>query len=699
MQDAVVLDAAVAGDRAIAAVAHLAPGAAVVVRFRRALATSHVALTVDEVRARARPDVPLGDVLDLAGATPLQVWDPDTDPDPPDGPAVVFDPDGLATLHPGPARAATPQPEAPRAPRAQRQQQQRARRRRPTATPGGRPAARRADRTPWWKRVRTPRSERRPRSFDPGDGAPDVEAYPRFEVPDTVVSEARFRAVVGLDDVPGPEGADAAMSLTAVGPTFDMDVQLVAEGFTVEGSARQRLHVSRDDLAAAEVTFELVAPAVTAPHRAKLEVQYAHGGLPVGRAWHEVIVSPGTAPENTTVGIGASPVAIESGDGQVDLTVVAVASDLPGTLLWTFFAPSAVDLPTDPVARDLQAASAEAFATQQVITLGRSAGSDLESQELEGVSRIIADVLPPDFWRVLADVAGVLDRPPTILFVTSDPWIPWELASTDADYLPPEVVDQDVPAFLGAQFVVGRWLQPARVGRVERPMLPPPTTHAVSRLCLVVGDYAAAQGLRPLPEAIEEGEHLERTYPSVRRTATAKELVEVFEDQVRDDGQEVEISVLHMACHGQLDPTNTRWSGIVLAPGEGEAAPSRFTATMVRGSELTRRRRPFVFLNACQVGQATEGLGDFAGMPGAFVREGACGFVAPLWEVDDRLARQAAIDLYRAALEEDVSVGEALRRYRAAWGPGESSRLAYVYYGHPGLRLALIRDDGSSTPE
>ncbi len=414
-----------------------------------------------------------------------------------------------------------------------------ARGRRPTATPGGRPAARRADRTPWWKRVRTPRSERRPRSLDPGDGAPDgdtagpesapqptsappasapsdpdavgdVEAYPRFEVPDTVVSEARFRAVVGLDDVPGPEGADAAMSLTAVGPTFDMDVQLVAEGFTVEGSARRRLHVSRDDLAAAELTFELVAPAVAAPHRLRLEVQYAHRGLPVGRAWHEVIVSPGTVPEDTTVGIGASPVAIESGDGQVDLTVMAVASDLPGTLLWTFFAPSAVDLPTDPVPRDLQAASAEAFATQQVITLGRSAGSDLESQELEGVSRIIADVLPPEFWRVLADVAGVLDRPPTILFVTSDPWIPWELASTDEDYLPDEVVDKDVPAFLGAQFVVGRWLQPARVGRVERPMLPPPTTHAVSRLCLVVGDYAAAQGLRPLPEGIEEGERARR---------------------------------------------------------------------------------------------------------------------------------------------------------------------------------------------
>ncbi len=86
-------------------------------------------------------------------------------------------------------------------------------------------------------------------------------------------------------------------------------------------------------------------------------------------------------------------------------------------------------------------------------------------------------------------------------------------------------------------------------------------------------------------------------------------------------------------------------------------------------------------------------------MPGAFVREGACGFVAPLWEVDDRLARQAAIDLYRAALEEDVTIGEALRRYRAAWSTGESSRLAYVYYGHPGLRLDLIRDDGSSTPE
>lgn len=512
----------------------------------------------------------------------------------------------------------------------------------------------------------------------------EVDLHPHLVAPARVDSGARATITIGVGARPQPDlGSSEAMTFAAT-PTGEvlLEVLVVAERFTVHG-ARQQLRVPADDPDVARLTVTIDADDVDTPTTTRIEVQYGQAGTTVGRAWREVVIAPVGADVATPDRGGAVPVA--SGSGQApDLTVMAVAGRDDATMLWTFFSPHDVALPDDAVAWTVPADSARDFALQQVLKMARATTSPLSDEEMTGISRVVADALPPAFWEVLAAVAGAVTAtgvgPASILLVTDEPWVPWELAATDGDYLPPEVVDADHPAFLGAQFAMGRWLVPQRRGRVESPTLPPPDAHPVTGLALVVGDYAASVNYRPLPEAEAEADTIDSRYPCSRWVATSEQMGRLLSNEL--DGGAAD--VLHMACHGAVDPANTQWSGIVLSDDEDHLSP-----VMIRGSVLPRARRPLVFLNACQVGQGTDGLSDSGSLGAAFVREGAAGFIAPLWEVDDTVASQLAVDFYRDTLDERLPVGEALRRCRQQWTATTPTRLAYVYWGHPRLQLDL----------
>jgi CHAT domain-containing protein len=104
---------------------------------------------------------------------------------------------------------------------------------------------------------------------------------------------------------------------------------------------------------------------------------------------------------------------------------------------------------------------------------------------------------------------------------------------------------------------------------------------------------------------------------------------------------------------------------------------------------------PFVFLNACQVGGGEQILGDYAGLAEAFLFAGASGVVAPLWSIDDRLARELAVRFYERTFE-GAGPADVLRRERAAFrsAPDVTSAtfLAYQYFGHPALRLRRVAE-------
>lgn len=207
----------------------------------------------------------------------------------------------------------------------------------------------------------------------------------------------------------------------------------------------------------------------------------------------------------------------------------------------------------------------------------------------------------------------------------------------------------------------------------------------VRKVALVIGDYLALNGVRPLPKALEEGNTLAGLYQAIQLTATLEDIDPLFDGTLQQDGKRVVPDLVHFACHGQVDQ-NPRFNGIVLNEGN-----VRLDALYVAGN---RMQRPFVFVNACQVGQATQLLDDAGGLATSFLSTGASGFVAPLWNVDDQVAQDTALDFYKAALDNGMTVAEILRRRRAMFDPDAASpqptHLAYVYYGHPNLVLTRV---------
>jgi CHAT domain-containing protein len=95
--------------------------------------------------------------------------------------------------------------------------------------------------------------------------------------------------------------------------------------------------------------------------------------------------------------------------------------------------------------------------------------------------------------------------------------------------------------------------------------------------------------------------------------------------------------------------------------------------------------RPLVFLNACHTGETGFSLTRMGGWAERFVRAGASAFVGSLWEVNDELAAQFAIQFYSQLLT-GQTLGDAFHTARAhirALDEANPTWLAYTLYADP----------------
>lgn len=526
------------------------------------------------------------------------------------------------------------------------------------------------------------------------DTSGGFKAFPELECPDQVGVGDNFTLVVRLREEESPDTTGGELHVDTDLREFDLVVTVVAPGFS-SPRIRDVLHVDRSDPTASEVRFELTAEEVEGkPVRAAiLQVDYFFGGQLCGRASRAIVVttgSPASALHGLTSSMSMSTrVEVFQSERPVDLVVTITANPKGTELEWQFATLHAgVDLPSTAVRIPFKTHNAKSFAMEQIRLLHASIGLEAVGSRVLGTARTIADEIPPEAWRALAKVwrrTAALGRVPSVLLVSSDAYVPWELASTEPAYLDQALVDTAAPPLLGAQVCISRWLDPQPRGEsgVPAPQLPPPQRVDLKRMALVIGDYLAMNGIRPLPKATEEGDVLESRYQALRLAATLEEVEPLFNGTLTREGETVNPEIVHFACHGQIDP-NPSFNGIVLNEGN-----KRIDALYVRGN---RMQRPFVFLNACQVGQTTELLDGAGGLAGSFLKNGATGFIAPLWNVDDQVAQDTALGFYRSALEDRTTVAEALRQRRRLFDLKDSApeltHLAYIYYGHPNLMMS-----------
>jgi hypothetical protein len=258
--------------------------------------------------------------------------------------------------------------------------------------------------------------------------------------------------------------------------------------------------------------------------------------------------------------------------------------------------------------------------------------------------------------------------PPRILILTNEPYIPWELAILD-----PSVTGGQDPQYFGAVARIGRWWVAPR-------MTAPLPEVKLGKFSVVCADsYDIETNKKPLPEAVAERDWLCSTFKAAPVLGRLQQVIDWIKSLPIGPGH-----LAHFALHGYSNPLANEQ---VLVLGDG----ANLTPGVLSGLRLTNRdlRYSMVFLNACQVANAGETLGQFAGFPGALLAAGTNAVIGPIWQVVDTAAHQLVVDFYQNTLEQNVPVSEALRQLRAKCDPDKDTTtpLAYIFYGHPDLTL------------
>jgi hypothetical protein len=510
------------------------------------------------------------------------------------------------------------------------------------------------------------RSERsRQESATRDDGS--FTAYPALSMPAAVAPETPFDITVGFRDTPDPDLTDSgAIHVEHVPPRKECLVVLVGDGVALD-----REHDTLPLRVNALLRF--IGQLKTGVKDATVKALFFLEGQLIGTAKRQVALV-GAAPEPAS-DAGCpfkinQPLPQSSIDFWVCLTCLR-----DGTLVWRLAASGIGDRITE-----------RKFTTTLPDTKQFAADlmSDLKTQNhrgvaaraiLETIGREITDLMPREFFDVLAEVHKRLGCAPTLLLLTDENYVPWELAYLESP------LDPAAPPFLAAQVQMGRWLADDRV------MLPPAVALEVKRITAVAAQYGLGSGQRELKEAMAEQKALRKRWQAIPLSAVRPEIDAMI------GGAKIPGHLVHFAVHGYGDPT---LNAQMLLLADGTRYPARaFTGGYAPGQTP---RFAFVFLNACQVGAPGRTLGHAGGFPPTLIRAGTLGFIAPLWDVDDDVARSLAEAFYSGTFERNESVGAALRSQRRAYTDASTTPMAYIYYGHPGLRLQFVpprgRNDG-----
>jgi len=516
------------------------------------------------------------------------------------------------------------------------------------------------------------------------------EAYPRVDAPDVVVIDQSFDVTVGIAPRRDRTLVGTGAFDVSDGDLIDMMLTYDPQSLRLDGDPRLSLPVTRDDpYPSTTVRFTALDGDDLGGER-RIGVHYLRDGVVVAIAWR-VVVAVRTADE-----VASAPRPQTRERELLDLTslVAEDAPDLalavfradstpPGRYVWAAY-PAASDVPIPDSARAKDLGDPRSFTTDIGREVAMSSDRYALYTFLVGTGRRVGDAVPPAMQAAIRHVAEQPDRSEaaSVLLFTEEPYVPWELAS----FSPPLATSfGGASPFLGAHVALGRWpLTDSRPKPVPRR-----SVEVVDRAVLTA-KYVGVTGWPQLPFAEAEAADLAKRHP---RTAVVEPVFRAVLDCL---GGKPAADVLHVALHGRYDPQGVDQGLVLLAPkANGGFGPQYLKPQHV--DAVTMPRPTFLFLNACQVGQGQVALGDYAGLAAAFLRAGASGVVAALWNVEDEVASRVADDFYTSVYGGDgaPSVAEALRRIRATYtadnvdaGTGDSATfVAYQLFGHPRLRL------------
>ncbi len=289
--------------------------------------------------------------------------------------------------------------------------------------------------------------------------------------------------------------------------------------------------------------------------------------------------------------------------------------------------------------------------------------------ELTGAGVQLFRATPPDFQKLFWEMIDTRKAPKTIMVVSDDPYIPWELMVPRRSLL--GKVETRKP--LGVEFCLGRWI---RSDYITAPQQIP-----LERTYVVAPNYVIAS--KNLKWAPQEAKFVCASFQPSKAIDPAD--LDKINEALREQGA----TLLHFICHGAASAGTDQTVYL-------RDMVNNLSCSVVEGSDefVTTffRDHTFVFLNACEVGRAAPALVGTNGFATTFLRLGASGVVAALWSVKDDIAHQVAETFYTKVLQDpQTPFAEILRdiRAQAYSGSAEDTYAAYCFYGSPLARRKL----------
>lgn len=363
---------------------------------------------------------------------------------------------------------------------------------------------------------------------------------------------------------------------------------------------------------------------------------------------------------------------LEPGAKPPDLIVRIQRQDI-WTYVWTCVSPHMEFAKVmDPAAsRSVFAQGAEDFVRSSLKPLAGKQLGQLDIANIEGVGEFIHGATPKAFreayWALWQEAARRMFTFESVLFITDEPYVPWELMRIPADPRAPGATAE----FLSIRHDVGRWLASDSSRMVQ--------SIDVSRVAVSASDYVGVKDIPELPWAMKEKHLLTEKYRANPVELKSSALLAFLESRGAD--------AVHFACHGQMSIAAPLNSQLIL-----EDNPENLRPTTVNRSEVRSglgSAHPLIFINACEVGGAAALLSMVVGFPAAFLAIGATAVVSPLWAVHDESARNVAEMFYAQAFASPgIPLGRVLRDIRSRWREKRQlTWLAYVLYGDPLVRV------------
>lgn len=523
-----------------------------------------------------------------------------------------------------------------------------------------------------------------------------VTAFPRLEAPRIVNVGKPFDFTIGLSTTrvaglpsTGPMRFSALLGATSIAA----EAQIIADGFDVEGPWRRPFRIELPDPTKAEIRVRLTARAQDEPVRlTSIVVHYLLDGVTRGSASFHIAVARAVGvaiPPSDPGGISWSE--SEAGPSAFSLVRAIQVPDIEidiakpdgnactGNYRCVIRTSHGVPLSDEGFPIDL-GKDANSFAKELIDQVRMYSSDPIVDNLLKSIGGFVAQKLPAEFWRALRGVAQVVtNRPIRLQLNSAEPYVPWELALVD----PP--LDSTRPEHLAAQVAMGRWiLGDSAIAS------PPLESLTVKAIAIMAGMYNGANGLSPLPKAVQEAAALAQNYrslPAVPLQSTLNDFRLLLNASLTLNFEPIGgAEAVHLVGHGEVDPSRPGDAALYLSSGQP------LTPLFFLHSKLGAEHKPFIFLNACMVGTGGELLGQFGGFPGACLHGGFTGLIAPLWAVNDDVAKTFALAFYEQALTNGTGrpVAEVLRDLRANYTSGSPvpTYLAYVYYGNPFLTLS-----------